>query len=74
MSEEIGFYKGKIFILLYYLLISNDLSLRKVPPASTARRQAQVLFTALKRADCLSVASFCPLAGGNTGVVGKTQP
>jgi len=55
-------------------LISNDLSLRKVPPASTARRQAQVLFTALKRADCLSEASFCPLAGNKTGVAGQAQP
>ena len=43
-------------------------------PASFFRRQAQVVSPALKRADCLSVASFCPLAGGSTGVAGKTQP
>ena len=43
-------------------------------PASFFRRQAQVFPSALRRADCLSVASFCPLAGGSTGVAGKTQP
>ena len=43
-------------------------------PASFFRRQAQVFPSALRRADCLSVASFCPLAGGSTGVAGKTRP
>ena len=43
-------------------------------PASFFQRQAQVFSSASKRADCLSVASFCPLAEGSTGVAEKTQP
>ena len=49
-------------------------NMSKGSPASFFRRQAQVFHRALRRADCLSVASFCPLARGNTGVAGKTQP
>ena len=33
-----------------------------------------VFSSASKRADCLSVASFCPLAEGSTGVAEKTRP
>ena len=40
----------------------------------TRRKGIGLVFPALKRADCLSEASFCPLAGENTGVAGKTQP
>ena len=57
---------------------THNISIKQCPPhglpASFFRRQVQVVSPALKRADCLSVASVCPLAGGNTGVVGKTQP
>ena len=39
----------------------------------TRRKGIGLVFPALS-ADCLSEASFCPLAGENTGVAGKTQP
>ena len=35
---------------------------------------AKVLLPALRRADCLSEASFYPLDGNETGVAGQAQP
>ena len=63
-------YPQKLSILTSYILTNMPHGF----PASFFRRQAQVFSPALKRADCLSEASFCPLAGENTGVAGKTQP
>ena len=43
-------------------------------PALTGGREAEGSFQPLKRADCLSEASFCPLGWKLTGVARRAQP
>ena len=43
-------------------------------PALTGGREAEGGLKPLKRADCLSEASFCPLGGKPTGVARRAQP